>query len=70
MKVHLIASAYMSDQDMPCLIVSCKTYDELMKNPEPLDPIFYGLGETAQEAHETIYESFGLKLKTKEEGEL
>jgi hypothetical protein len=64
MQINLIASVYMSEDDMPALIVSCKEYDRIAKEGIGADEIeVWGLGKTAEEAHAKIYQSIGLTLK-------
>lgn len=66
MKVHLIASAYFHQDADPCLIVSMKKYDQLMKDGFSGELEFYGAGETAEAAHSNIYGAWGLEYKKKD----
>lgn len=62
MKIELIASAYMNNDETPKMIVSMKMYNQLMKSREKMEMQFFGLTLTAEGNHRLIFEAFGLEF--------
>lgn len=61
MKIELIASAYMRDDEEPKMVVSMKMYNQLMKSREKIEMKFCGLTSTAEGNHRLIFEAYGLE---------
>lgn len=65
MKINLIGSAYMAQDDIPHLVVSYKQFDEIQKQIQEGKPLVIdstlSAGITAADAQENIYKSWGLE---------